>query len=479
MFFCTFKRFSSSCFIGWSSSSIHRGDLTPMHSFTSDSIPNPHTVDHQRIPHLYMGHQSHFILYLMLFTLFLCSCTDSSTSTENEVLSQRGGNDSENTSSSQNGMDLSRPNEIEESQQETMDNQQGGVENQNEGEESQQGGQTLENSQENDHENEVPSPLSEIEQNFPPGPPAELYDCRSQNTFDPDLYLAHSPHPLGVECLASHSCNRPLVIGHRGMGGEFGYIAPENSLSAIRAALVIGLDGVELDVLHTQDEGLIVMHDLSFNRTTYSSGLVSETTLEESQTIALRPPPFRARRYQGEPSSIEQGDFSCETIPSLRQALELTRNRLIVDLDLKTDRVDLIVPLLEELDVLDEVYISTAKAEIALQARQLNPQVSIQIRPKTRDAFESQRALFETPPNIFEVPFSLIESISALIDPEQSSFFINVWGTDARVLASNELDLYLEPFEEGAHLMQTEFPISVLTALQRFPLSFDSLVSEP
>ena len=35
------------------------------------------------------------------------------------------------------------------------------------------------------------------------------------------------------------------MVGHRGAGGELGTVAPENSLEGIRAAIWMGLDGVE------------------------------------------------------------------------------------------------------------------------------------------------------------------------------------------------------------------------------------------
>jgi len=54
----------------------------------------------------------------------------------------------------------------------------------------------------------------------------------------------------------------PLIIGHRGAKG----IAPENSLSAFKKAVELGIDGIELDVHLTKDEKLIVIHDMDLQR---------------------------------------------------------------------------------------------------------------------------------------------------------------------------------------------------------------------
>ena len=47
------------------------------------------------------------------------------------------------------------------------------------------------------------------------------------------------------------------IIGHRGAAG----LAPENTLSAFKSACEIGVDAVELDVLLTADNNIVVHHD--------------------------------------------------------------------------------------------------------------------------------------------------------------------------------------------------------------------------
>ncbi|TML76913.1 MAG: glycerophosphodiester phosphodiesterase, partial [Actinobacteria bacterium] len=47
------------------------------------------------------------------------------------------------------------------------------------------------------------------------------------------------------------------VIAHRGASAR----APENTLTAFRAALEAGADGVELDARLTADDVVVVLHD--------------------------------------------------------------------------------------------------------------------------------------------------------------------------------------------------------------------------
>jgi len=57
---------------------------------------------------------------------------------------------------------------------------------------------------------------------------------------------------------------RPLNIAHRGLAGYF----PENTIPAFEAALYAGADFIELDVVYTKDNRLLVMHDPYLHRIT-------------------------------------------------------------------------------------------------------------------------------------------------------------------------------------------------------------------
>jgi glycerophosphoryl diester phosphodiesterase len=91
---------------------------------------------------------------------------------------------------------------------------------------------------------------------------------------------------------------RPSVIAHRGASG-YEY---ENSLAAFRRAIMLGSDGVELDVHATRDGGIVIHHDREI------PGLGPIARLE---LPAVR----QARLRNGEP------------IPLLAEVLDLMRER--------------------------------------------------------------------------------------------------------------------------------------------------------
>ena len=75
--------------------------------------------------------------------------------------------------------------------------------------------------------------------------------------------------------------NARPVIGHRGNRAH----APENTLPSLLEAVALGADAVEFDVQVTRDGVLVLMHDLTLDRTTDASGSVSACTFAELERV--------------------------------------------------------------------------------------------------------------------------------------------------------------------------------------------------
>lgn len=67
------------------------------------------------------------------------------------------------------------------------------------------------------------------------------------------------------------------IIAHRGFSGKY----PENTLLAIRKAVELGVDWVEIDVWLSLDQRIIVIHDKKLSRTTNGKGKIMWKTLRE------------------------------------------------------------------------------------------------------------------------------------------------------------------------------------------------------
>lgn len=116
------------------------------------------------------------------------------------------------------------------------------------------------------------------------------------------------------EKLLSSDRNYVFVAMHRGDWRNF----PENSKGAILSSITLGADIVELDVQRTKDGRFILNHDATLDRTTTGKGKVCDLTLEQIKK-------FKMRDAKGKVTDYE--------ILTLEEALELTRGRIIMNID--------------------------------------------------------------------------------------------------------------------------------------------------
>ena len=77
-----------------------------------------------------------------------------------------------------------------------------------------------------------------------------------------DIPFSKSPNPWLVQG------SDPLNFAHRGGVTDF----PENTLYAYSEAAKAGADVLEMDVYQTKDNELVILHDLTVDRTTQRSG---------------------------------------------------------------------------------------------------------------------------------------------------------------------------------------------------------------
>ncbi len=109
----------------------------------------------------------------------------------------------------------------------------------------------------------------------------------------------------------------PLIIAHRGASA----LAPENTMAAFQLAHTLGADGIELDVMLSKDEELVVIHDATVDRTTNGSGRVNEIKwrtlreLDAGRSFSVQ--------YQG------------ERLPSLAEVYEHFGKKLLINVELK------------------------------------------------------------------------------------------------------------------------------------------------
>ncbi|MCE7793818.1 glycerophosphoryl diester phosphodiesterase membrane domain-containing protein [Salipaludibacillus sp. CUR1] len=157
------------------------------------------------------------------------------------------------------------------------------------------------------------------------------------------------------------------VAAHR---GDL-HAAPENSISSMQAALDQGVDAVEIDVMLTADDKLVLNHDETFERVAGVPDRVEEMTFEEATQVDI--------------GTLYSDEFAGETVPSLREALELMKDsnaNIIIDikindLDRSREMAEGIVKLVEEFEMEDTAYVQAFENRPLREIRQLNPDITI------------------------------------------------------------------------------------------------------
>ena len=157
------------------------------------------------------------------------------------------------------------------------------------------------------------------------------------------LSFAQDRVSLIREKLLKRDNSSVIVVAHRGDWRNF----PENSLEAIDNAIKMGVDIVELDVQRTKDGKLILMHDMTLNRTTTGKGKISEVTLDSIQKLRLK-----------NGCAVR----TIHKVPTLEEALLHAKGKIMVNLD-KADRYfDEVYALMEKTGTTKQVIMKGSKS---------------------------------------------------------------------------------------------------------------------
>ncbi len=158
---------------------------------------------------------------------------------------------------------------------------------------------------------------------------------------------------------------RPLYMAHRGVPSR----APENTLPAVQEAFRLGMDGIEIDVMETADNELIVKHDHELEGSTDGIGYVWEKT---HPTLAN----LNAAHQWGD-------RFPHTGIPRLVEVLKALPEHMIVNIELKTRRwiepglAEKVVAAIRKYRLVKRTIVSSYNPITLLKVHWLEPEVAI------------------------------------------------------------------------------------------------------
>lgn len=260
------------------------------------------------------------------------------------------------------------------------------------------------------------------------------------------------------------SSKNVVVACHRGDWRNW----PENSLAAIESVIGMGADIVELDLKLTKDSVLVVCHDRTLNRTTTGKGLIAEIPYDSIQRCFLK---------------SGHGVATSHRMPTLREALELCKDRIVVNIDKGYQYYDLVQRLSEELGVTGQLLIK-GKSPVADVAAKFSryehnmmymPIIDI-LKPKGQALFAEYLGT-DTVPLAYEVCWSeytpAVEACMKKVVAGGSKLWVNsLWPSlcgglcDDAAFEGDPAAVYGKLVDMGATMIQTDRPELLISYLR-------------
>ncbi len=166
--------------------------------------------------------------------------------------------------------------------------------------------------------------------------------CSSGKSNEPVKEYANRAERV-IAALNDPSTDYVVVVSHRGDWRNY----PENSIAAIESVIRMGVDVMELDLKLTSDSVLVLCHDHTIDRTTTGKGRVSDITYDSIASCYLK--------------TAHNVATSNHRMPTLREALEVCKDRIVVNIDQGFQYYDLVMKITDSLGVTDQMLIKGKK----------------------------------------------------------------------------------------------------------------------
>lgn len=247
--------------------------------------------------------------------------------------------------------------------------------------------------------------------------------------------------------LSNPSSKHIMVAAHRGAHiDNF-----ENSIVSIEKAIELGVDIVELDVRTTKDNIPVLLHDEAIDRTTTGTGKIGDFTLAELKKYKLKSP---------------YGRISTESVPTFEEALKTAKDRIIIDIDLKTDHIEPIVKVVQKLEMTDQVLFFDDDFELLEKIMAIEP--SAKFMPRAHSVEEVKIAIKKFTPSVVHIDKSFIsKELTDKMKDNKARVWINALGEPDGYIRYGEGEKVLKLLVGyGANVIQTNEPKMVLELLR-------------
>jgi glycerophosphoryl diester phosphodiesterase len=248
-----------------------------------------------------------------------------------------------------------------------------------------------------------------------------------------------------LNVFAGEPSERVVVIAHRANHEA----AHENTLEAIRNAISIGADSVELDVRRTKDGRHVLMHDRTVQRMTGASGSVNTLTLAEIRALNVSDP--------------TRPNLPASKVPTFEEALDEIGSNIGLYLDFKDGDPTVLAAELRKRDQIKRtvVYLGVDQMEAWKKAQSgIRFIVSIPGKNLTPERIKSFLKLY--PDVVLDGPITEYNSELVRVAHTMRA---KVW-PDIQNPAENE-DQWSRALRMGVDGLQTDHPSALLAFLKK------------
>ncbi len=248
--------------------------------------------------------------------------------------------------------------------------------------------------------------------------------------------------------------NLPVISGHRGTKVKG---IPENSIAAMEYVLQHTPAFFEIDPRLTKDSVIVLMHDVTIDRTTNGTGKLSDYTWNELQQFRLKD---------------HLGNVTEHRIPSLEEVIEWARGKTIINLDRKDVPPEMTAAIIEKHQAAGFVMVTVHSAAQARFYLEKNNKMMLSAFVRTHAQYDEYVKA--------GIPWeNMIAYIGADKDKEETKSLRNKLhghGVSCMISAASSYDklqddsLRLEAYRDiiraGTDILESDYPVDVATAIK-------------
>jgi len=224
---------------------------------------------------------------------------------------------------------------------------------------------------------------------------------------------------------------------------------PENSTTAINRSIENKIDMFECDVRNTADGVLVLMHDATVDRTTNGTGTLNKMNYSDIKNLKLKAP---------------SGKLTSDTIPTLKQVLALSKNKIFIALDIDSKApVANVLKIVQDIDMLDDVLFFTAlqadvgylisNGAIAMPSCYNNSTFGTYIQNNLKPL------IFQTDKNGYSEEWVSMRTANIKI-------YCNLYMLDPILPTTDNWTQLNASIQNGVNIVQTDYPIEMIDYLK-------------